>query len=601
MSTLIDKLKHLSRPTPFITSVILISTLPLLTVLYLTYAISEQSLLASVKDNLKLIAKYKASAINTYIDTTQSAAEALSRNPIIIDEVIKMNNASLAEQQQIRKAILPIIESFQELLHYQQIYLISERGNTLLAVLPEEGMDSDGNKFQSELTKAAERAKILMETEMYNLGYDQRLQHQVSLMAVPIANQGRVVGVIALELNNEQIYNILRSKEGAKATMEIVTGIWQENNEISLTTPLRFDKTKQKLQQFQPEDQPMAALLEQASQGTEKEQIFEDYRGREVIAASKYLPALRWGMIVKMDASEAFAPINRLRQSLLWLGGLTVTLLTFLAYLLSRKLQHSQEMLVQQEKLASLGVLTAGVAHEINNPINFISSSISSIKKDMNDVMHILNRYRAATSTAQLTSIRDTERELELDVTIKELDTLLQGVEEGTQRTAAIVKDLKTISRLDEAEMKSVDLHQGIDSTLSLLKHTFKDNIIIHKDYGQIPLVECYPGKLNQVFMNLLANAIQAIESQGTITIKTRHDGNNVEIRIEDTGCGIGENNHSKIFVPFFTTKDVGKGTGLGLAISHAIITDHHGTISFQSQEGKGTEFIVVLPLTQSN
>lgn len=601
MSKLIDKLKRLSKPTPFITSVILISTLPLLIVLYLTYAISEQSLMESVKDNLKLIAKYKASAINTYIDNTQSAAEALALNPTIIGEMIKLNSAtnlSSSEQQEIRKETLPVIESFQELLHYQQIYLISERKSTPVALLPEE--HSNDSRFQSELFKATERAKILMETEMYNLGYDQHSHHQVSLMAVPVANQGVVIGVIALELDNEQIYNIIRSKEGAKASMEVVTGVWQENNEIALTTPLRFDKSKRKLQQSRPEDIAMAALLKQASQGTEKEQILEDYRGLQVIAVSKYLPALRWGMIVKMDNSEAFASINRLRQSLFWLGGLTVALLSLLAYLLSKRLQHSQEMLVQQEKLASLGVLTAGVAHEINNPINFISSNISSIQKDINDVMLILSRYRMATSTVQLTEIRDTEKELELDVTLKELDTLLQGVQEGAQRTATIVKDLKTISRLDEAEMKSVDLHQGIDSTLSLLKHTCKDNIVIHKDYGEIPLVECYPGKLNQVFMNLFANAIQAINSKGTITIKTRHAGNNVEIRIVDTGCGINEKNHSKVFVPFFTTKDIGKGTGLGLAISHAIIADHHGTITFESQEGKGTEFIIILPLTQS-
>lgn len=262
------------------------------------------------------------------------------------------------------------------------------------------------------------------------------------------------------------------------------------------------------------------------------------------------------------------------------------------------------ETFQQQDKLASVGVLTAGIAHEINNPINFITGNIKSLENDINDVVSILKQYFALheieNPLIELPKIKTKLDELNIDYTLQEIAHLIKGIYEGGQRTSTIVKDLRTFSRLDEADMKKADIQQGIDSTLTLLQHTFKNKIEIIKDYKSIPEIDCYPGKINQVFMNILSNAVHAIKDKGTITIKTEQVGDNIIVSIKDSGHGIKKENLSKIFEPFFTTKDVGKGTGLGLSISYAIISEHKGTIKVLSEVDVGTEFIITLPIKSS-
>ena len=176
------------------------------------------------------------------------------------------------------------------------------------------------------------------------------------------------------------------------------------------------------------------------------------------------------------------------------------------------------------------------------------------------------------------------------------LEKLISSCSNGSQRIKEIVLGLRTFSRLDEAERKSVDLHEGIDSTLTLLEHHMKDRIVVEKQYGDLPMVECYAGQLNQVFMNMLTNAVDAIEGEGTITIGTRVENDGVAITFSDTGAGISEEAQSQIFDPFFTTKDIGKGTGLGLSIRYGIVEKHGGKIGVESEAGKGTTFTIVLP-----
>jgi len=262
------------------------------------------------------------------------------------------------------------------------------------------------------------------------------------------------------------------------------------------------------------------------------------------------------------------------------------------------------ENIQQQDKLASIGVLTAGIAHEINNPINFITGNIQALKNDFKDIIEILEAYFTLKEDMNEESfqkiLKDIEAKKEIidtPYTIQEIYNLLKGIEEGGQRTASIVKDLRTFSRLDESDMKKANIHEGIDSTLTLLGHNFKNNIEIIKEYHPIPKIECYPGKLNQVFMNILVNAAEAIRNKGIIWIKTEKVNDSIEIRIKDNGVGIPEENLKKIFEPFYTTKDVGKGTGLGLPISFSIISEHGGTIEVNSEVGVGTEFIISLPI----
>jgi two-component system NtrC family sensor kinase len=270
-----------------------------------------------------------------------------------------------------------------------------------------------------------------------------------------------------------------------------------------------------------------------------------------------------------------------------------------------QELKHAEAQLVQAEKMSSLGVLTAGIAHEINNAVNFISGNINPLKTDVDDLIQVAAKYIAITpetlQPATISEINNFMREIDLPYTIEETHHLLAGMEDGTNRTTEIVKNLRTFSRLDEGALKLTNIHHNIDSTLMLLKNQYRDRVTIIKQYGDVPEIEVFPGKINQVIMNMLVNAIHAIPETGEVYISTMRQANNIVISIRDTGVGIRKEHISKIFEPFFTTKDVGKGTGLGLSISYTIIQEHHGTIDVKSDIGKGCEFIITLPIMQGS
>ncbi|HZK76999.1 MAG TPA: ATP-binding protein, partial [Candidatus Kapabacteria bacterium] len=272
------------------------------------------------------------------------------------------------------------------------------------------------------------------------------------------------------------------------------------------------------------------------------------------------------------------------------------------------ELKSAQRQLLQAEKMSSLGLLTAGIAHEINNPINFVSANIGPLRRNLADVLAILSQYQELDGTKNLElameSIRRDEATLNLDYAVGEISKLLDGIQEGASRTAEIVQGLRNFSRTDEQSLKLADLHQGIDSTLTLLHNKYKNQVDIVKEYGDIPEIECFLGQLNQVFMNILSNAIYAVSENGrghgNIWIRTRQTiDNTIEIRFRDDGLGMPDDIRKKIFDPFFTTKDVGVGTGLGLSISYGIIEKHGGHINVESEPGKGTEFIITLPIKQ--
>lgn len=275
-----------------------------------------------------------------------------------------------------------------------------------------------------------------------------------------------------------------------------------------------------------------------------------------------------------------------------------------------RNLQNTQSQLVSQEKMASLGQLTAGIAHEINNPINFVSSNIMPLKRDIADIMEVIEFYRETGKEEFKEESKkkalDLEEDLELDYVLDEVDQLLKGMEEGAKRTVEIVKGLRLFSRVDEQDVKKVDLHDGINSTIILLNSSIPGKIRIVREFGELPLVECLAGKINQVFMNIINNAVHALSdnldtiSDPKITLRTKNEGDQVVVEIEDNGPGMPESVKQRIFEPFFTTKAVGKGTGLGLSIVYSIIENHKGTLEVKSEEGQGTTFIITLPVYQS-
>lgn len=272
-----------------------------------------------------------------------------------------------------------------------------------------------------------------------------------------------------------------------------------------------------------------------------------------------------------------------------------------------QNLKDTQSQLVEAEKMASLGQLTAGIAHEINNPINFVKSNIKPLQLDINDLVEVIDAYEqlhgasAEEIPVKLTEIEKLKKQIDLGYVRTEIDSLVKGIQEGAERTAEIVLGLRTFSRLDESEVKTVNVHEGIESTIVLLKNALPPNITIQKDFQAQGEIECFPGKLNQVFMNILSNGIQAIKEKEeqseteSITISTRDIEDRMEISIRDTGMGMTDEVRQKIFDPFFTTKDVGEGTGLGLSIVYKIIQKHGGKIEVHSTRGKGAEFVISL------
>jgi two-component system, NtrC family, sensor kinase len=284
-----------------------------------------------------------------------------------------------------------------------------------------------------------------------------------------------------------------------------------------------------------------------------------------------------------------------------------------------KELQQTQAQLIQAEKMSSLGQLVAGIAHEINNPVNFIHGNLKPINDYTKDLSNLVQLYRKNYSDPKA-EIQDYIEEIELDFLLEDLTKIVNSLQVGTKRIQDIVISLRNFSRLDEADVKRVDIHQGIDSTLLILQSRLKENsehskIEVIKDYRNLPLIECYPGSLNQVFMNIISNAIDAIKSLNsersipeikanpsqiiisTEILKTKC----VAIRIIDNGSGMSKEVREKIFDPFFTTKPVGKGTGLGLSISYQIIVERHkGKMNCRSEIGKGTEFYIELPLSMN-
>ncbi len=274
------------------------------------------------------------------------------------------------------------------------------------------------------------------------------------------------------------------------------------------------------------------------------------------------------------------------------------------------ELKEAQSQLVDSEKMASLGQLTAGIAHEINNPINFVTSNVKPLNRDVHILLETIENIEKIVSgnntvAEKQKQIEEYKEEIDFDYLKMEIDQLLNGIGDGASRTAEIVKGLRIFSRLDEDDLKKADINEGLDSTLVIANNLLNNTIKLEKKYANLPVVECYPGKLNQVFLNIISNAVYAIRKRfgemngGLLTITTSNDEHHIFISIADNGTGMDENTKKRLFEPFFTTKDVGEGTGLGMSIAYNTINKHNGQIIINSEVGVGTEFIIKLPLTQ--
>ena len=389
-----------------------------------------------------------------------------------------------------------------------------------------------------------------------------------SILSMPIINQGKLIGIIYLENN-------ITTGAFTKERLEVLK-ILSSQIAISLKNAMLYGK------------------LETATQNlkTANEQL-EDYNQTlEQKVEQRTLELKQKNSLLREQAIQ-----------------LELTL---------KELQATQTQLIQTEKMSSLGQMVAGIAHEINNPINFIYGNLTPASEYFHDLLGLLNLYQEQLPNAT-PEIQNLAENIDLEFLIADFPRLLDSMQVGAERIRQIVLSLRNFSRLDEAEMKPVDIHEGIDSTLLLLQNQLKAKpenlgIEIVKEYGNLPMVECYAGFLNQVFMNIISNAIDAIEEswvnyplasiskkKSQVRIRTSLiNSNQVEIRIADNGAGMTEEVRQKVFDPFFTTKPVGSGTGLGLAISYQIVVEkHHGSLTCISEPGQGAEFVIEIPLNQ--
>jgi signal transduction histidine kinase len=268
------------------------------------------------------------------------------------------------------------------------------------------------------------------------------------------------------------------------------------------------------------------------------------------------------------------------------------------------ELKMKDAQILQQEKMASIGVLAAGIAHEINNPVGYINSNLEVLQENVRDITSyiktlegLLPNQEGKSPQAVAQQVQQIRSELRVDNVFQDIGEIVSESKQGLDRIKRIIIDLKKFSHTDENKMELADLNQEIESTLNIAANELKYKTKVIKELGTIPSIECFPHQLNQVFMNILVNAVQAIEEQGTILIRTSVKDKFIWIIIQDTGGGIAPENLQKIFDPFFTTKAIGKGTGLGLYIAYGIVEKHQGKITVQSEIGKGTTFTIQLPI----
>jgi len=315
-----------------------------------------------------------------------------------------------------------------------------------------------------------------------------------------------------------------------------------------------------------------------------------------------------------LTQDEVGSLARSLNQLIQWIGDYTQKL-TFSSQMLEKRnqdlaqalqeLQQTQTQLIQTEKMSSLGQMVAGIAHEINNPVNFICGNLFYAEDGIQSLLAAIALYQS--HCVPLTSELETKLEdLDLEFLKSDLPKLITSMRLGTERIQKIVLSLRNFSRLDESAIKAVDLHEGIDNTLLILNHRFKKGVEAIKHYGDLPLVACYPAQLNQVFMNIITNALDAMLEDDLqpkhLTIQTEKVADNqVQVKIKDSGPGMPPEVQKKLFEPFFTTKPVGKGTGLGMSICYQIVEKHQGRIEVNSAPGKGTEFAIALPIHQNN
>jgi two-component system NtrC family sensor kinase len=630
--------------------IILYSALGILTISIIVALVSIVPLYNQLKkkeeNNLNFALKTRSLAVEQFLDRARDVADQISSRTKARQQLEAYN------QKQIN------LEEFTEVSHK----IINEALKKSVDVVGISRLDATGQLVLSVGNSIPPQFWHLPSPQSKNalVGNPIKINDESYLVvASPIINPDFLrVGtdIVLFKLNSLQ--RIIQDYTGLGTTGETVVGLVSENQSVELFFTLRNRATQI--------DSGLKLAMKKATTG--QRGLWHHQNSSEDSAVFAYGPIAdsEWGLVVKMNHQELYAPVNQqlftttitiIILIILGTGGMVRLLRPLtgqviiqtdelekqieekthqLQVLLAEKtialqdLKRTQSQLIHTEKMAGLGQIVAGIAHEINNPTNFIHGNINCLEDYVNDLFYLVTTYQKHCSPNH-PEIDEALEDIEFDFLQEDLPNVLRSMRQGTSRIRDIVKSLRIFARFDEADIKAINIHQGIDSTLMILDRQLQSSddrapIQITKDYGELPLVECFPGELNQVFMNILVNAIDALNSTTdpppnpslqplptlqksgdrekssqppTIFIQTQQLGSgNVAIKIKDNGRGIAPEVKDRIFDPFFTTKPVGKGTGLGLSVCHQIIVEHHhGQLTCVSSPEQGTEFIIEMPL----
>ena len=441
----------------------------------------------------------------------------------------------------------------------------------------------------------ANGAKILVDISIFPLKDD---QNQVTHVIQSAQNVTELKQMEKELLEFEEQYRLLVNNAG-------------DSIFIVQDQALRFSNPKtQEITGYSPEELAKISFFD-LIHSEDREKVCQGYKTK--LTGEKYSDALTFRIITK-TGKEVWTQLNT--TPITWEGKpATLNVLRDISQLkqAEKEKKRMEAQLLHSEKMASIGQLAAGVAHEINNPTGFVSSNLKTLSDYIKDIRHLSEEYRQLVSklkqqkgdsglfavSEQVKRITALEEEVDLDFVLKDVLELIEESREGTERIKKIVLDLKDFAHPGEDKPSLADINHNMDSTVNVVWNELKYKADVIKDYGDLPRVQCYPQLLNQVFMNLLVNAVQSIKERGEIKIQTRDKNKNVEIKISDTGSGIPKEYLPRIFDPFFTTKEIGKGTGLGLNVAYNVIKKHQGQIDVKSDVGKGTTFIIRIPTTE--
>jgi len=641
--------KNLNIGPRLLISFLLISILPLAATTYVTYRISERYLRNNLMDDLLAVAENKANQIETYILERKRNVSALARMPSIVDSMEKFDKAfktggrDSREFKAIEKMVRPFLTSFKETSGYYDLFLISHSGDVVFTLNKEAdfGTNLETGIFRdSELSKVFDRAKTLMETEISDLEYYAPSRGPAAFIAAPVFREGVITGVVALQMSNKELHEIVNDYTGLAETGETVAAL-KVGREAVIMTPLRHD-AEAAFKRSIPLGTKKFIPMQEAVQGKKGFGTCVDYRGEEALAVWEYLPSIRWGMVVKVDTAEALAPITRMRNTLSVLGVLilfpVILIARFVAKSISgpiRNLTGTTELIAQGDLSKRASVFSKDEIGQLSNSFNEmtakLSDSYSDLKRSAEELARSnlklareINEHERAEE-----ALREAQEQLVRREKLAVLGQLAGGVGHELRNPLGVIKNsafflnmvladapekvsehlgimdkqigmadeiitnLLDFARVKPAALETIPVGPLVDRAIAecAIPHVIDVNIDVSRTVGPV-VVD--PSQMHHVLLNLIRNAVQAMPEGGRLSITARTGNGAVLLSVADTGCGIPTENREKIFEPLFTTK--AKGTGLGMSVCRSLVEANHGEISVESVVGEGATLILRLP-----